>query len=373
MASSVDYINDLTGKLGYRFAFNEVTDRVEVNGEPMTDVMQAKMRAEMRDLRHKQMTAVEDAYMAHAWANRYHPIRDYFQDLTWDGGEHIAKLATFFTDRHGIFPTYLRRWMIGAVAKVFENARNFMLVLDGPQYIGKSRFVYWLCPPKIGAHFYAGPLNTDDKDTWARLTTVFVWELSELDATTKRADRSALKDFISRQEVTMRRPYARFDITKPSLASLVGTINEEGPGFLNDPTGTTRFAVVSLASIDFGYSQLDIDQVWAEAYTAYQAGEKWELTLNERIIQSAINEEYEHEQTIDGMVRKYYDLDPAVDTWVAGVEIVLELETFGLRDNQRASLMELARFMKKQGHERKRVKGVWSYKGVTRKSPGVVI
>lgn len=370
MASSADYIRDLTG-LGYSFRHNAVTDRIEVNGETISDVMQAVIRTQMRDLRHKRMTEVEDAYTAHAWANCYHPVKDYFGRLQWDGGAHIEKLASYFTDRHGVFPIYLRRWLIGAIAKIFAQARNFMLVLDGEQYIGKSRFCRWLCP--LPEYFHEGPLDTADKDTWIRLTSAFIWELSELDATTKRSDRSALKDFISRQEVTIRRPYARFDVTRPALASLIGTINEEGPGFLNDPTGNTRFAVVNLTAIDFGYTSLDISQVWAEAYIAYQAGESWEFTTVERRQQAEINSEYENEATIDGMIRKYYALDPTVDVWTPGIEIVLELETYGLKDNQRGSLMELARLMKKWGHERRRVKQVWCYKGVTRKAPGVII
>lgn len=371
MASTADYLRDLTS-LGYTFRYNEVTDRIEVNGEPINDMLEAEIRTKMRDLRHKRMAEVEDAYTAHAATNCYHPVKKYFAGLTWDGGDHIAKLASYFTDRHDVFPLFLRRWLIGAVAKIYElEARNYMLVLDGAQYIGKSRFARWLCP--LRDYFFEGPLNTDDKDTWIRLTSTFVWELSELDATTKRADRAALKDFVTRHEVTIRRPYARHDVVKPALASLIGSINEEGPGFLNDSTGSTRFAVVNLTAIDFGYTSLDVDQIWAEAFTAYQSGESWELTPFERQRQAEINSEYESEPTIEGMIRKYYALDPAVDTWTPGIDIVLELETYGLKENQRGSLMELARIMKKNGHDRKRINRVWSYKGVTRKATGAVI
>ena len=369
MASSADYIRDLTG-LGYTFRYNEASDRVEVNGEAITDVIQSEIRSRMRDLRHKHMTAMEDAYLAHAWANRYHPVKDYLRGLVWDGGSHIAAVAGHFTDRHGVFGAYLRRWLIGAVAKVFDvEARNVMLVLDSRQRLGKSLFVRWLCPPALRAYFHEGPLNVDDKDTWARLTSTFIWELSELDATTKRADRAALKDFITRHEVTIRRPYARFDTTRPALASLIGTINEEGAGFLNDPTGSTRFAVVSLTAIDWqGYSRIAIDQVWAEAFTAYQAGEPWEFTDTEFAAQEAINEEYEVDAPVEALLRRYYDIDPAGADWTPAIEIIQELEVMGLKDSQRASLMELARIMKKAGVEKQRIRRVWSYRGVTRRT-----
>ena len=374
MASSADYLNDLT-RLGYTFRYNDVTDRIEINGEPITNVLAARIRAEMRDQRHKSMPAVEDAYTAAAWANRYHPIRAYLSGLAWDGGSHIDKLASHFTDKHGIFPTYLRRFLIGAVAKVYDQStRNIMLVLDGPTNIGKSRFAGWLCPRPLGDYFHEGPLNTDDKDTWIRLTNKWIWELSELDAITKKNDIAALKDFVTRHEVTVRRPYDKFDIVKPALASLIGTLNADGSGFLRDMTGNARYAVVTLTAIDWqGYATLAIDQIWAEAYTAYQAGEQWELTPAERQRQAEINSEHEIEPTIEGMVRKHFVLDKKdTKSWTSGMDIILDLEAYGLRDSQRGSLMALATFMKKNGIERKRVKDVWGYVGVSRKTQGIM-
>lgn len=366
MATAADYVQDLTD-LGYAFKYNEATASIEVNGEQITDILRAQIRAQMRDKRHKSMTAIEDAYTAHAWANRYHPIRDYLNGLTWDGGQHIAALSGYFTDRHNVFGLFLRRWMIGAVAKVYEQAQNFMLVLESGQDLGKSFFVRWLCPAAVRAYFMEGPVDTQDKDTWARLAGRWIWETPELGATTRKADREALKDFITRQEVTLRKAYGHDDITRPALASLIGTINEEGAGFLNDPTGSRRFAIVSLTAVDRGYTVLRPDNLWAEAFVAYQAGEPWQLTDAERAAQININEEYEVGSPLEGLLLKYYDVDPNGAGWSSSTDIIQDLESYGLKDNQRASLMELARVMQRLGVERQRIRRVYSYRGVTRK------
>lgn len=372
MASSADYLRDLA-KCGYSFRFNLATDRIEVNGMTLTDVTAAEIRTRMRDLRHKQMSAIEDAYTTEAWVNRYHPIRDYLSALQWDGQPHIARLGDYICDQRGVFVPFLRRWMIGAVGKAFESAQNVMLVLDGPQDIGKSYFCYWLCPPTLQAYAIEGAIATDDKDSWLRLASSWLWEVSELGATTRKADREALKDFISRRDVTIRRPYARYDESRPALASLIGTINEEGSGFLNDPTGSRRFAVVNLTAIDRRYTNaFDVDQLWAEAFVAYQAGEPWQFTDDERATQTQINDEYEVGSPLEGLLLKYYDIDPASPVWTSSTDIIQELELFGLKDNQRASLMELARVMKRLEVERQRIRRVYSYRGVTRKT-GVVI
>ncbi len=372
MANSQDYLRDLRS-LGYSFRYNEVTDRIEINGEAISDPRAAKIRTQMRDLNNKRMVEIEDAYTAHAYDNCYHPVKDYLTGLQWDGGPHIDKLTSYFTDTHGMFGIYLRRWLIGAVAKVFERTQNFMLVLDGMQGGGKSYFASWLCPPALREYAVEGAINANDKDAWRRLSTKWIWEVGEFGSTVRKADREVLKDFVTRLDVTLRLPYGRYDIVRPALASLIGTVNNEGAGILNDPSGSRRFAVVTLTAIDWGYTALDIEQIWAEAFTAYQSGESWELTAAERARQAAINEEYELESGIEGFLRKYYDLDPNGTDWTSGVDIVQELEVYGLKGVQVVMLRELAALMKRAGHERKRIKQVWSYRGVTRKSQGVII
>lgn len=371
MASAADYLRDLAG-LGYSFRYNDVTDRIEVNGDPLSDVLEAKIRAEMRDRRHKQMKAVEDAYTAAAWGNRYHPIRDYLTSLTWDGGGHIAALAQYFTDRYDVFGLYLRRWLIGAVAKAFLDGQvvNFMLVLDGPQYSGKSQFVAWLCPPTLAAYQTAGKVNPDNKDIWILLANKWLWEVGELGATVRTADREALKDFISHLRVTFRLPYGKHSVTRPALASLIGTVNGASGSLLNDPTGSRRFAVCELKTIDWqGYTAaIDVNQVWAEAFTAYQAGERWELTGAEYVRQLAINEEYEVEVPLEGLLHRYYAIDPNDAThWTPGIEIVTDLEVMGLKGLQHRSLSELGAIMKRQGVLRERRNRTWGYVGVARR------
>ena len=130
------------------------------------------------------------------------------------------------------------------------------------------------------AFFVEGPINTDDKDCHVRLMGKWIWEVSELGSTVRRADREALKFFISQQTVTIRKPYGRLDTVKPAMASLLGTVNNES-GILADPTGNRRFLVCKVESIDWEYAKLSPAQVWAEAYQLYQDGEPWQLTPEE--------------------------------------------------------------------------------------------
>ena len=271
-----------------------------------------------------------DAVYVAARQDRYHPVREYLNDLKYDGGQHIETLANYFTDKHGVFHIWLRKWLIGACAKVFQRAFNPMLVLVGAQNLGKSRFAEWLASP-LPHMFLDSQISPDNKDHLVRLMRFWIWEVGELGATTRRADREALKAFVSLRNVEVRKPYGRTPINGPAITSFIGTLNDEG-GFLSDPTGNRRFNVAHLLSIDWeGYTRnVDVDQVWAEAYNAYLMDEDWRLNSQEKQRAAEIAGEYQVTNPVEEYLHKYFEIDAArVDWWTATADILSTLETIG--------------------------------------------
>jgi hypothetical protein len=350
-----DYLRGFEA-LEYKFRLNLLDDSVECNGERLSDSHEAIIFNRMRDIGLNNTGWVERAYRQAAFKNRFHPVQDYFNSLEWDGEDWIARLFDgYITETTGMGYAALRRWMIGAVAKVFEQGQNFMLVLDGPQDTGKSTFARWLCP--LPGFFIEGSISPDDKDSFIRLCTKFVWEVGELQATTRKADREALKHFITCQEVTVRKAYGRHDLIKPALASLIGTINEDGAGFLTDPTGNRRFVIICLKKINFAYStELDIKNLWAQAVELYRVGTPWRLSAEEANKQRAINIEYEMLSAVATKFFEIYAIDPNSETIVTLDDIVSGLELAGLRSSQQATIQEVARLMKKLGIEKFRAR-----------------
>ena len=74
------------------------------------------------------------------------------------------------------------------------------------------------------------------------------------------------------------------DIVLANAAALsIFGINADGAGFLNDPTGSRRFVVVSIESLDHDYTKrIDINQLWAQIMHMYKNGEPWRLQANEK-------------------------------------------------------------------------------------------
>jgi hypothetical protein len=352
---SKDYLLALK-QLGYSFRMNDINDKIEVNHIPITDEKAGEIRAKMRDGGFYRSHEVEDVYAWEASKNRYHPIKDYLLSISWDGTPYISQLASYFNDRYGMWPVWLRKWLIGACAKVFEAEQNPMLVMDGPQGVGKSEFARWIGSPMMD-YFIEAPIDTDDKDSNIRLISFWIWEVSELGATTRKADYEALKGFLTTRKVTVRKPYGRHDISKPALASFVGTINNSS-GIFSDPTGSRRFLVSKIEDINWDYSvEIEPEHVWAEAMAAYLANESWKLTKSEYQKSCDINEDYDVADPIEDLVKKFFDLDVNRDDWwipTSDILAILQDPTKGaLRGSSRSNAMGLAYVMTKLGHEKK--------------------
>lgn len=366
---SEDYIKALT-ELGYSFRLNKCNDYIELDGSPLTDVQTAVLRTQMRDAGFTAMGVMEDAYITQAYKNAYHPIKDYLWSLRYDEEDHISAVAECITDKYGIFALWFKKWLIGAVAKVCEDGEpNPMFVIDGAQDIGKSTFVRWLAGGVDEKYFIEAPINLEDKDDLVRLASIWIWEAAELGSTVRRTDRESLKHFLTRRSVTVRKPYGHGDIHKPAMASFIGTVNNES-GILSDPTGNRRFLICNVTHIDYAYSEMDVNQLWAQAMTLYQAGESARLTEDEKALSKEINDEYEIDNPIQGLVEKYMEFNLVnEDWWTSTTDILEHLVSKGLKESSRATAMGLAAAMTRLGVKKaKRTtdnnRRVWGYVGV---------
>lgn len=340
---TAEFIMALTN-LGYKFRLNVLNDDVEVNGEAISDNKAAEIRARMWDAGYiKYHRLMEDSYTWQASKNPHHPIKAYLEGLHYDGQPYIDGLCLYFADMQNIFHLWLKKWLVGSVAKIYKHYQNPMLILDGAQGRGKSFFAQWLCPPALHRHFVESAINPENNDHKIMLASTWLWEVSELGATTRKSDREALKSFITTQWITARKPYGKRPINKPAMASFVGTVNDEA-GFLNDPTGSRRFLSCTLLDIDWDYTKMDVDQIWAEAYHLYSSGFNYRLTHDEKQLQHDINEHYEIEDPWGAEVMRRYRMTGNSDDFVAGADILMAIDRDPLEIR---NTMRLARVMKK--------------------------
>lgn len=215
----------------------------------------------------------------------YNPMKEYLEQTEWDG---TKRAETLFIDYLGASDNKLNRniakkWLIGAVARVFQPGIKFELmpILVGKQGRGKSTLCSALCPldeNNQAKYFLANlpSLSGDNKDNYQLIHDNWIIEVGELDAMNKSRIEST-KAFISETKDQYRPPYARSAKSVLRSNVFIGTTNTAD--FLRDRTGNRRFLPIEIDKQErskdvFNIDRNDIAQVLAEALYYFKQGEK---------------------------------------------------------------------------------------------------
>ncbi|HEX9619438.1 MAG TPA: virulence-associated E family protein [Polyangiaceae bacterium] len=251
---------------------------------------------------------VDQGVAAIAHRTIVHPVRDWLASLEWDGTERLNDLGRVYFGAPGsaYAAAVGRRWMIAAVARVIEPGCKVdsLLGLEGAQGIGKSSALRLLA----GAEWFADTgITIGDKDSYQALRRKWIYEFAELSSIRGR-EIERVKNFLSSQTDTYRPSYGRRTQDHPRQVVFAGSTNDEH--YLTDPTGSRRFWPLRCAQIDLGALSRDRAQLWAEAVSAYRAGEPWHLDTAE-LRALAAEEAAEREEQDDWLdfVRRWLD-DP---------------------------------------------------------------
>lgn len=210
-----------------------------------------------------------------AHRNTFDPLRDYVEDLKWDGEPRIDRwLATYAgADLTPYTQLIGAKFLISGIARAVEPGSKVdtMMIWDGPQGIKKSAGVRALA----GAEFYSDQVGDVRSKEGAELVQgCWLIEIPEMDKLSQ-ADANAVKAFLSRISDRYRPAYARNTVSRPRRCAFFGTINPDGAGYLRDTTGNRRFWPVAVTRIDVDGIERDRDQLWAEALDRYKAHEEW--------------------------------------------------------------------------------------------------
>jgi putative DNA primase/helicase len=228
---------------------------------------------------HVNTTITAEAVQTVARENRFHPVRDYLQSLSCDG---TPRLETWLMNYLGAEDSpFLRavgaRWMISAVARIVSPGcqADYTLVLEGPQGIQKSSALQTLA----GDEWFTDHVSDlGSKDSKQELHGNWIVEFGEL-ATVRRGEMERVKTYLTCRIDKFRPPYARRPEAVPRSNVFAASFNDATP-FI-DPTGSRRFWPVRCGRINIEALKADRDQLWAEAYDRYQAGEPWWLDTEE--------------------------------------------------------------------------------------------
>ena len=306
------------------FAFNELANRIQVTGDMPWE--RPSDNRFWRDADTAQMKALIDIrYVAFSSRNhdvsftkvaddrRFHPIRDYLDGLPpWDGTKRIETLLVrcLQADDTRYTRAVTRKTFAAAVARIYKPGTKFdsVLVFDGVQGIGKST----LFKDLVGDEFYSETLSLtdmDDKSGAEKLQGFWVVEIGEL-AGMKKADIEKVKAFLSTSDDKYRPSYGKTVESHPRQCIIIASVNGER-GYLRDITGNRRFWIVKVHQEvqikKWNFTAEERDQIWAEAKTIWQSGEK--LYLEGDLIKDAAEAQRDAMEVDErqGMVEEYLE------------------------------------------------------------------
>ena len=231
-----------------------------------------------------QRNTVADAMAVTAMANPFHPVRDWLGGLAWDGKKRIDNwLFAAFDVRNEFLPgseeykakaAYFRavgaKFLIAAVRRIRVPGCKFdsMLILEGPQRIGKSTALMTL----FGRDWFSDAVPPDlaNRDAAIALHGLWCLEFAEIDHLV-RTEVETIKAFLSRSVDHYRPVHGRDFVDVPRQTMLAGTTNSDD--YLRDTTGNTRMWPIACQCADVAWIELNREQLWAEACVREAAGD----------------------------------------------------------------------------------------------------
>lgn len=200
--------------------------------------------------------------------------------------------------------------------------KHVFVLYNARQSSGKSTFCKWLCPDEL-IEYYTQDFEVGNKDAVISLAQKFIINFDEL-AGLSKWDIGKLKSVISQPSVNLRHPFEKRTQSDARRANFVGSTNEKT--FLHDDTGSVRWLIFEIESIDFDYKKnIDVKDIWRQAYSLYKQGYTGKLTTeeikqNEEINKTftVINSEYE-------VVATYFSNGTKEDKFYTASDIIKEL------------------------------------------------
>lgn len=319
-------------ELGMSIRYNKLLNIVEFENIPeeysaVTDVqnvMPIKLQYEFKrytNLKNISKQQMIDLIILEGDENSYNPVKDYLQEITWDGVDRFPEIFAILGVQSNFEQSLIRKWFYQTAALPFNTLENpiqpeGVLILQGAEGIGKTRFFQQLVFNPLWFQSLDKELTTKNKDVLIQMLSAWIGELGEIDRTFK-ANRSDVKNFMTLTKDSIRKPYAREPVTKPRSTSFCGTTNKAE--FLNADTGFRRWWVISVnQKIDVGnfIENDNLHQFWSQCHAAFcENPQCFRLTKDERNQLEECNKEVMEMLPAEDELRIRLDFNAPLKLW----------------------------------------------------------
>jgi len=371
LKSNLGVSNSLNGHLvameesNLRLRYNELTHQIhfsespeEENWQISNDFIEGRIKL---DILKMNLKGEEFMNFMKYIPPRYNPVEEFLSSLPiWDKVERFPLLIDTLELKPGIdkkMPArLLRRWMIGVInglhnRPAFGNDPSIspnenLLILIGPQGIGKTRWMRKLMPD--GWHQLMAEklsFNFDDKDDKLLSCEKAIICMDEMaPVLNRKATNEQLKGFLSQRTFNIRVAYGRYNNVFHKIASFIGTSNENE--LITDPTASRRFWPIDIVSADYNHT-IDMGQLWAQCYHFWKEGERHWLSSEEQQELNNYNTEFTNVHPYEEYIARFIEHGEELLTGTQISEYINER----LNNNNAVNPRQLGIYMKKAGYE----------------------
>ena len=346
--SILQMIRFLRGK--YEFRYNSMmlcTEYRDLNRgwcgyQPVDGRVQKRMTLEvqLRNIR----VSIKDVrnYLESDLIENYNPVDAYLMDCygKWDGQDHIRALARTVPTANPNWEEWFYTWFLGMVSQ-WQSCGNRQYgnsvapLLISRQGYNKSTFCRRLIPEDLQWGYTDNLQLAEKRQVLQAMSQQLLINLDEFNQISPKIQQGFLKNIIQLPNVKMKPPYGSHVKEFPRTASFIATSNMED--ILSDPSGNRRFLGIELTGpIDVSVRP-NYQQLFAQALSALQAGEKSYFDVEQTRLVMESNKMFEVVEPVEQYFHLYFDLtdDEEVGRYMTAAEI------FALLKKRLGSSLEL--------------------------------
>ena len=301
-------INEIEGFLFGRFEVrvniinNSLESRLKGSTEPFEPINESDLKYKLFKEGFSKFDGELKAILGSNIVAKYDPFREYFEGLPiWKNNQtdHIQHLSTFVkTTDQKWFELMFKKMLVRVVSQSLGtpqfNKQCFTFV--GKQGDGKTSFFDFLVPNKLKTYYKKNYDFHGGRQSKFSLVQNFLINLDELAQFDKKDLNNEFKATLSENYVKYAPLFSSTEVSFARRASFVATTNE--CDFLSDATGSVRWVIFQVLQINHdngganGYAQINMDNVWAQAYSLYKDGFKGELDNDDLNQNSLMNRQF---------------------------------------------------------------------------------
>ncbi|MBC7721810.1 MAG: PriCT-2 domain-containing protein, partial [Pedobacter sp.] len=256
------------------------------------------------------------------FVSKYNPFKNYFESLPkYDKHTEpdyienlcsIVQLKDETTDRER-YNRHFKKALIRCVACSISDEKNNLnynkhaiIFISPKQSIGKSGFIRFLIPKEFELYF-TEKMTFGNREEDFTMQSSFIINLDEM-AQIDEKNLASVKSAMSKGNLNFRDMNTSRRINAPRRCNFFGNTNETQ--ILKDDTGSIRWLCFEVDGFnrDKTYWEktsplfVDINKVWAQAYTLFNNGFNFQLTVKEQLENEVVNNQYKENSVEEELI-----------------------------------------------------------------------